>query len=200
VIGLLTFLDPPRFDTHETILRSQAYGVPVRMITGDHVLIAKKTARDLEMDDCSHPDRPRIYGPEQLPVLDAEAKAPPDLAARYGELIREADGFAHVHPEHKFLIVEMYRQLGYKTGMTGNGVNDAPALKRADVSIAVAGATDAARGAADIVLTRAPVFLASSAALDPCRRHLDRAARHHAAGTPLPVRRTRPRACLRPCL
>jgi hypothetical protein len=65
-----------------------------------------------------------------------------------------ADGFAQVYPEHKYLIVECLRELGYKTGMTGDGVNDAPALKRADVGVAVQGATDAARAAADIVLTQ----------------------------------------------
>ena len=65
-----------------------------------------------------------------------------------------SDGFAQVFPEHKFLIVEALRECGFKTGMTGDGVNDAPALKRADVGIAVEGSTDAARAAADIVLTQ----------------------------------------------
>jgi H+-transporting ATPase len=76
------------------------------------------------------------------------------LAEDYGELILNADGFAQVFPEHKYLIVECLRELKFKTGMTGDGVNDAPALKRADVGIAVSGSTDAARAAADIVLTQ----------------------------------------------
>jgi len=154
VTGLLTFLDPPRDDTKATIAKSEAYGVPVRMITGDHLLIAKKTCRDLEMGDTHRPGWPHIEGPEHLPVLTADGKPPPDLASVYGPSIKNADGFAQVFPEHKFLVVETYRQLGFKCGMTGDGVNDAPALKRADVGIAVAGATDAARAAADIVLTQ----------------------------------------------
>jgi H+-transporting ATPase len=154
ITGLLTFLDPPRDDTKDTIARSQAYGVPVRMITGDHLLIARKTCRDLDMGVKSHPNWPNIEGPDQLPTLDEDGKAPSDLVEQYGEYIKNADGFAQVFPEHKFLIVETYRRLGYKCGMTGDGVNDAPALKRADVGIAVAGATDAARAAADIILTQ----------------------------------------------
>eukprot|EP00667_Euglena_gracilis_P001290 EG_transcript_1290 len=152
--GLLTFLDPPRDDTKETIEKSQAYGVPVRMITGDHKLIAVKTCKDLDMGDRSHPHWPNIQGPKELPMLGPDGKPPPDLLSKYGEYISSADGFAQVFPEHKFLIVETYKGLGYKTGMTGDGVNDAPALKAADVGIAVAGATDAARAAAAIVLTK----------------------------------------------
>jgi H+-transporting ATPase len=158
MLGLLTFLDPPRPDTKETIRRAFAYGVEVKMITGDHLLIAKETARQLDLGDRVEGEAqvvPNIRGPEGLPMLDPETKKEPDdLASKYGEYIRTGHGFAQVFPEHKFLIVQCLRELGFKTGMTGDGVNDAPALKRADVGVAVAGATDAARAASDIVLTQ----------------------------------------------
>ena len=158
MLGLLTFLDPPRHDTKETIHRAIAYGVEVKMITGDHLLIAMETARLLELGDPIEGRDgvlPLIRGPEGLPMLDPVTKeGPKDLGPRYGDYIRNGHGFAQVFPEHKFLIVQCLRELGFKVGMTGDGVNDAPALKRADVGIAVAGATDAARAASDIVLTQ----------------------------------------------
>jgi len=154
ITGLMSFLDPPRPDTKDTIVKSQAYGCPVVMITGDQALIAVKTCKVLEMGRRDRPNWPNIQGPDQLPMLDEDGKAPDDLASKYGQYIKSADGFAQVYPEHKFLIVEAFRQMEYKVGMTGDGVNDAPALKRADVGIAVSGATDAARAAADIVLTK----------------------------------------------
>ena len=157
LLGLLTFLDPPRHDTKDTIHRAISYGVEVKMITGDHLLIAMETARMLELGDRVEGREgvfPQIRGPEGLPMLDPNTKkAPENMARDFGQTIRHGHGFAQVFPEHKFLIVQTLREMGFKTGMTGDGVNDAPALKRADVGIAVAGATDAARAAADIVLT-----------------------------------------------
>merc|ERR1719456_758755 len=147
MMGLLTFLDPPRPDTKWTVEKAVEYGVAVKMITGDHLLIALETSRVLNMGDC-------IQTAEELPLLDPETKAkPPHLARDYGDKFLAADGFAQTFPEHKYLIVEGLRELGYRVGMCGDGVNDSPALKRADVGIAVFGATDAAKAASDIVLT-----------------------------------------------
>merc|ERR1711988_1850415 len=111
------------------------------------LLIAKETARCLEMGGF-------IEKADHLPLLDETTKEKPkNLGRDYGDRFLAADGFAQVYPEHKYLIVEGLRELGYRVGMTGDGVNDSPALKRADVGIAVFGATDAAKAAADIVLT-----------------------------------------------
>jgi H+-transporting ATPase len=147
MMGLLTFLDPPRPDTKETVRLSRENGVAVKMITGDHLLIALETSRVLDMGGI-------IQSAEGLPLLDKETKAKPaNLGRDFGDKFLAADGFAQTYPEHKYLIVEGLREIGYRVGMTGDGVNDSPALKRADVGIAVFGATDAAKAAADIVLT-----------------------------------------------
>ena len=145
LVGILTFLDPPRPDTKATLERAKEYGVSVKMITGDHKAIAQEMCLQLGLGT-------KILGPETLPSMQEDGRLPPNLQ-EYAPLIVEADGFAQVFPEHKFMIVEALRQKGFAVGMTGDGVNDAPALKKADIGIAVQGSTDAACAAADIVLT-----------------------------------------------
>ena len=141
LLGLIPLYDPPRNDTAETIQKAKVMGVSVKMITGDQIAIAKETARLLKLGD-------KIYNSDVFSESGNQSQQ-----KMMEEVLMEADGFAEVFPEHKFAIVEMMQERGMRTGMTGDGVNDAPALKKADVGIAVAGATDAARAAADIVLT-----------------------------------------------
>ncbi|KAF8932225.1 plasma membrane H+-ATPase [Dissophora ornata] len=144
LIGLLPIYDPPRHDTKETIDRAQALGVQVKMITGDQLAIAKETGRRLGLGD-------HMFNASVLrdgPPADENVKS-----NTVDELVLEADGFAGVYPEHKYDIVARLQNLGHFTAMTGDGVNDAPALAKANVGIAVADASDAARSAADIVLT-----------------------------------------------
>ncbi|NOY61331.1 MAG: plasma-membrane proton-efflux P-type ATPase [Calditrichaeota bacterium] len=136
-VGIIPLFDPPREDSAETIRIAKSMGVDVKMVTGDHVAIAKETAQKVSL------------GTNMMPAASILNK--PDREAQ--RIIEEADGFAQVYPEHKYHIVELLQGKGHIVGMTGDGVNDAPALKKADTGIAVAGATDAAKSAADIVLT-----------------------------------------------
>jgi H+-transporting ATPase len=143
MVGYLCIEDPARHDSAHTIVEAQSRGVEVKMITGDQKLIAKKVANDLQLGKV-------IFGPEiWLPNNNAV-----EHAGGVGKLAEMANGFASVKPKHKHMIVSELQALGHTVGMTGDGVNDAPALKVANVGIAVADATDAARGAADIVLTK----------------------------------------------
>ncbi|WVF68757.1 plasma-membrane proton-efflux P-type ATPase [Kwoniella sp. CBS 6097] len=142
LVGLLSIFDPPRSDTKQTIDDAMALGVKVKMVTGDQLAIAKETGRRLGLGDHMYASKVLKEGPE------AGGKH-----ANLDEMIMDADGFAGVFPEHKFEIVKRIQALGHLCAMTGDGANDAPALSRANVGIAVEGATDAARGAADIVLT-----------------------------------------------
>ncbi|KAG0163039.1 plasma membrane H+-ATPase [Apophysomyces sp. BC1034] len=142
LVGLLPIYDPPRSDTKETIDRAIALGVQVKMITGDQLAIAKETGRRLGMGDTMFLSKTLKEGP------------PPGSGyANLDELVLGADGFAGVYPEHKYEIVERLQNLGHMVAMTGDGVNDAPALSKANVGVAVADSSDAARSAADIVLT-----------------------------------------------
>ncbi|KAF9956359.1 hypothetical protein BGZ72_002838 [Mortierella alpina] len=138
LVGMISLIDPPRPDSGETIRRCNDMGVDVKMITGDQQIIAKEVAHRLGMGrvilDAGH-------------LVDAD-KSDEEIT----EHCIRADGFAQVIPEHKYRVVELLQNRGILVGMTGDGVNDAPALKKANVGIAVHGCTDAARSAADIVL------------------------------------------------
>ncbi len=138
-IGLLSLFDPPREDSKETIMAAQSMGVQVKMVTGDQVAIARETAHQLGLSS-NIVDANLFIDPDHHEVVQVE------------ETIEKADGFAQVFPEHKFYIIDVLQRKKHIVGMTGDGVNDAPALKKADAGIAVAGAVDAARAAADIVL------------------------------------------------
>ncbi|KAI7753921.1 hypothetical protein M8C21_033120, partial [Ambrosia artemisiifolia] len=154
-VGLLSLFDPPRHDSAETIRRALNLGVNVKMITGDQLAIAKETGRRLGMGTNMYPSSSLLGGHK-----DASIAAIP-----IEELIEKADGFAGVFPEHKYEIVKKLQERKHICGMTGDGVNDAPALKKADIGIAVADATDAARSASDIVLTEPGLSVIISAVL-----------------------------------
>lgn len=138
-LGVLPLYDPPREDSRQTIETAQQMGVQVKMITGDQLAIAREIAHQLNLNSN---------------LLDASVfgETGHHQAGQLADAIEQADGFAQVFPEHKYHIVDVLQQRGHIVGMTGDGVNDAPALKKADAGIAVSGATDAARSAADIVL------------------------------------------------
>jgi H+-transporting ATPase len=139
-LGVLPMFDPPREDAKATVATALQMGVKIKMVTGDQLAIARETAKTLGMG---------------TNILDAAGlgDSKKQETIEVAESIEKADGFAEVFPEHKFHIVDILQKRGHIVGMTGDGVNDAPALKKADCGIAVSGATDAARAAASIVLT-----------------------------------------------
>jgi len=137
--GVLPLYDPPRKDSKRTIETAQKMGIKVKMVTGDQVAIGKEIASQLGLNSS---------------IVNADLFNS-NKQQKHGQLdsaIEWADGFAQVFPEHKYDIVSLLQEHGHIVGMTGDGVNDAPALKKADAGIAVSGATDAARAAADIAL------------------------------------------------
>jgi H+-transporting ATPase len=136
---VLPLFDPPRDDAKATVATAAAMGVKIKMVTGDALAIARETAKTLGMGT-------NIL--DGATLGDSKTKE----TAAVTKSIEDADGFAQVFPEHKFHIVDVLQKHGHIVGMTGDGVNDAPALKKADCGFAVSGATDAARAAASIVL------------------------------------------------
>jgi H+-transporting ATPase len=137
LLGMLPMFDPPREDTASTIAEAQVLGLSVKMLTGDAIAIAKETCKMLALGT-------KVYNSDKLIHGGLSGTTQHDL-------VEKADGFAEVFPEHKYQVVEMLQQRGHLTAMTGDGVNDAPSLKKSDCGIAVEGATEAAQAAADIV-------------------------------------------------
>ena len=137
LIGLIPLYDPLRADSRQTIATAGQMGIAVKMVTGDNEAIAKEIGGELGL------------GSKVISAAELEST----IKSENWEAVEGADMFARVYPEHKYMIVKGLQAKGHTVGMTGDGVNDAPALKEAQVGIAVEGATDAARSAADIVLT-----------------------------------------------
>ncbi|KAL6690110.1 plasma-membrane proton-e [Trichoderma pleuroticola] len=140
ILGIMPCSDPPRHDTARTINEAKNLGLSIKMLTGDAVGIARETSRQLGLGT-------NVYNAERL-GLGGGGDMP---GSEVYDFVEAADGFAEVFPQHKYSVVEILQQRGYLVAMTGDGVNDAPSLKKADTGIAVEGASDAARSAADIV-------------------------------------------------
>ena len=158
-LGILPIYNPPRADTAQTLRDAMAKGLQIKMVTGDHLAIAKEIASMVGL------------GQNILPANKVFLKDEIDKPTE--KLIESADGFAQVLPENKFTIVKVLQSLGHIVGMTGDGVNDAPALKQADAGIAVSKSTDAARAAADLVLT-APGLSVIITAIEEARKIFER--------------------------
>ena len=141
-LGILPMFDPPREDSAETIKQAGEHGIQVKMVTGDNTAIAKEIAGQLGLSADIHPAG-EFFDTSKNRTMESQQ------ASR----IEASDGFAQVFPEHKYMIVKALQSRSHIVGMTGDGVNDAPALKQADTGVAVSGATDAARAASDLVLT-----------------------------------------------
>ena len=139
LVGLVTLYDPPRSDAKPLIAALHDLGVPVKMLTGDALAVAREIAHGVGL--------PNIQRVADLKAASAQA------GNEAVDLLAGADGFAEVYPEDKYLVVQHLQAAGHVTGMTGDGVNDAPALRQAEVGIAVSTATDVAKGAASVVLT-----------------------------------------------
>ncbi|MBD3257389.1 HAD-IC family P-type ATPase, partial [candidate division GN15 bacterium] len=165
-LGILPLLDPPREDTADVISDARSHGIDIRMITGDHTAIGRQVADQIGLGTNIVPARDLFGDPDEVDVEEA-------LHIVSDKQAFEADGFAEVTPEHKFYLIKEFQSGDRIVGMTGDGVNDAPALQQADVGIAVSGATDAARSAADLILTR-PGLGVITHAIEEARRIFER--------------------------
>jgi H+-transporting ATPase len=162
-LGILPLFDPPREDSAATIADAKKHGIDIKMVTGDDVAIGREISRKLGLGEDIQPATQLFKKDTDIHQLSAEAITQ----------IEKAGGYARVFPEHKYGIVRALQSRGHIVGMTGDGVNDSPAIKQADVGIAVSGATDAARAAADLVLT-APGLTVIVSAVEEARRIFER--------------------------
>ncbi len=167
-LGILPLLDPPREDSADVIRQAKDHGIDIRMVTGDHRAIAKKVSEQLHLET-NIVEATQFFKEEDEEEETYRDKKEEELNQKF----LEADGFAEVTPEHKFQIIKKFQRNNKIVGMTGDGVNDAPALKQADVGIAVSSATDAARSAAALVLT-APGLGVITHAIEEARRIFER--------------------------
>ncbi len=142
LIGLVSLMDPPRPDAKQLIAALHDRGVAVKMLTGDAIAVASEIARGVGLPNIQR-------------MADLKKAVSAQKGSKVADLFAGADGFAEVFPEDKYLVVKQLQAVGHVTGMTGDGVNDAPALRQAEVGIAVSSATDVAKGAASVVLTEA---------------------------------------------
>jgi H+-transporting ATPase len=163
LLGILPLLDPPRPDAKDTIAKAKALGLSVKMVTGDDVAIGSEISRQLGLGQ-------NLLSASEIFKND---KDPNHIHLDTARAVENADGFGRVFPEHKYEIVKALQQRGHIVAMTGDGVNDAPALKQADCGVAVSGATDAARSAAAIVLT-APGLSTIISAITEARKIFER--------------------------
>ncbi len=139
--GIVALRDPPREDSRDLIKALRNLGIKVKMLTGDKLEIAKEIGNELELG-------------ENIVSMEEIKKIKDKDAIEASKIMAQADGFAESYPEDKYIIVKSLQSSGHVVGMTGDGVNDAPALKQADVGIAVSNATDVAKGGAAVVLTQ----------------------------------------------
>jgi H+-transporting ATPase len=135
--GLVSLADSPRPDSKAMIESARGLGVKPIMLTGDNIAIAREIARQVGIGN-------KIIRMDDIRNLNETEQA---------KIIESSDGFAEIYPEDKYQIVKLLQSTGHMVGMTGDGVNDAPALKQAEMGIAVSSATDVAKAAASTVLT-----------------------------------------------
>ncbi len=138
MVGVIALADPIREDSKEMISRIKEAGIKPIMLTGDNLAIAKEIAREANIGD-------NIYPISVFNEASEEERM---------KIIDKSDGFAEVYPENKFEIIRILQKEGHVVGMTGDGVNDSPALKQAELGVAVDKATDVARASASTVLTK----------------------------------------------